>query len=122
MARVWISYGELVDIIGADMAKTLCITRGGVYIYVPKIESTDTELAKVIGITALRSLIAVYGGEVIVVPNHRKGTPRKGDIIKMLDAGASAREIAIRLDVTQRYVEHVSTVSRPKAKQASLFE
>jgi len=122
MARVWISYGELVDIIGADMAKTLCITRGGVYIYVPKIESTDTELAKVIGITALRSLIAVYGGEVIVVPNHRKGTPRKGDIIKMLDAGASAREIALRLDVTQRYVEHVSTVSRPKAKQASLFE
>ena len=122
MARVWISYGELVDIIGADMAKTLCITRGGVYIYVPKIESTDTELAKVIGITALRSLIAVYGGEVIVVPNHRKGTQRKGDIIKMLDAGASAREIALRLDVTQRYVEHVSTVSRPKAKQASLFE
>lgn len=122
MARVWISYGELVDIIGADMAKTLCITRGGVYIYVPKIESTDTELAKVIGITALRSLIAVYGGEVIVVPNHRKGTPRKCDIIKMLDAGASAREIALRLDVTQRYVEHVSTVSRPKAKQASLFE
>ncbi len=122
MARVWISYGELVGIIGADMAKTLCITRGGVYIYVPMIESTDTELAKVIGITALRSLIAVYGGEVIVVPNHRKGTPRKGDIIKMLDAGASAREIALRLDVTQRYVEHVSTVSRPKAKQASLFE
>ena len=122
MARVWISYGELVDIIGADMAKTLCITRGGVYIYVPKIESTDTELAKIVGIPALRALIAVYGGEVIVVPNHRKGTPRKGDIIKMLDAGASAREIALRLDVTQRYVEHVSTVSRPKAKQASLFE
>ena len=122
MARVWISYGELVDIIGADMAKTLCITRGGVYIYVPKIESTDTELAKIVGIPALRALIAVCGGEVIVVPNHRKSTPRKGDIIKMLDAGASAREIAIRLDVTQRYVEHVSTVSRPKAKQASLFE
>ena len=122
MARVWISYGELVDLIGADMAKILCISRGGVYIYVPKIESTDTELAKIVGIPALRVLTAVYGGEVIVVPNHRKGTPRKGDIIKMLDAGASAREIAIRLDVTQLYVEHVSTVSRPKARQASLFE
>lgn len=122
MSSVWVSYGELVDIIGADMAKKLCITRGGVYMYVPKSVSTDTELTKIIGVPALRALGTVYGGEVIVVPNHRKGTPHKGDIIKMLDAGASAREIAIRLGVTQRYVEHVSTVSRPKVKQASLFE
>jgi DNA-binding NarL/FixJ family response regulator len=122
MASTWVSYGELVDIIGVSMAKTLCMTRGGVSLYIPKLASPQSELAKIVGMGAMHALSAVHGGEVIVVPNRRNKEPQKGKILEMLNAGASPREVALRLDVTQRYVEHVASRIRPKVAQVSLFE
>ncbi|WP_298998146.1 RNA helicase [uncultured Desulfovibrio sp.] len=122
MASTWVSYGELVDIIGVCLAKTLCMTRGGVSLYIPKTASPQSDLAKIVGMGAMHALSTVHGGEVIVVPNRRNKEPQKSKILEMLNAGASPREIALRLDVTQRYVEHVASCVRPKVVQASLFE
>ena len=122
MAGIWVSFGNLQDVIGEDMARVLCQTRGGVTIYVPKTARQEHELTRYIGMTGLRSLSAVYGGEVIVVPNYRRGKPRKAEIIRLLERGLSMRDIALQLDVTERYVEHIATSVRPKATQVSLLE
>ena len=122
MSATWISYGELAGLIGADAALVLCRTYGGVTLYIPKSIKADSELARIVGLPALRVLATVYGGEVVTVPNRRKAAPRKGKILELLAAGTPAREIALRLDVTQRYVEYVATVGRPKGRQGSLLD
>lgn len=122
MPSTWISYGELAGLIGADTALILCRTYGGVTLYIPKSIKADSELARIVGLPALRVLATVYGGEVVTVPNRRKAAPRKGKILELLAAGTPAREIALRLDVTQRYVEYVATAGRPKGRQGSLLD
>lgn len=122
MAATWISYGELAGLIGADAALALCRTYGGVTLYIPKSIKADSELAHIVGLPALRALTAVYGGGVVTVPNRRKAAPRKGKILEMLECGVPAREIALSLDVTQRYVEYLSRTARPGLAQASLFD
>lgn len=122
MAAAWISYGELTGLIGPGAALALCQVYGGVALYIPKNIKADSELARIVGLAALRVLATVYGGEVVTVPNRRKAAPRKGKILEMLAAGTPAREIALRLDVTQRYVEYVATVGRPKGRQGSLLD
>lgn len=107
MGDAWISYGELARIIGAEAAGRLCAAYGGVSFYVPKNPSPESSLVKIIGHPALASLARVYGGETITVPNHRK-SPSKARIIDMLGRGKSAREIALALDVTERYVQHLA--------------
>lgn len=122
MAATWISYGELAGLIGADAALALCRAYGGVALYIPKAAKPDSALARIVGVAALRVLSTVYGGEVVTVPNRRKAAPRKGKILEMLAAGTPAREIALRLDVTQRYVEYVAAMGRPKGQQGSLLD
>lgn len=122
MASTWVSFGELVDIIGVSMAKTLCATRGGISLYIPKSATTQSELTKIIDFGAMQALSAAHGGEVIVVPNRRSREPQKNKILEMLGTGASPREIALKLDVTQRYVEYMVAVSRSKEKQGNLLD
>lgn len=122
MGASWISYAELAGIVGDDAAQALCSTRGGVTLYVPKLLAEGGEIAKIIGVPALRLLARVYGGEMIVVPNRRKAGPQKGKILDMLARGASARDIALRLDVTQRYVEYLAKVGRPRQHQGNLLD
>ena len=122
MGAVWISYAELAGLIGNDAAHTLCRTRGGVTLYVPKVPDEGGELARIIGLAALRKLVEVHGGEIIVTPNRRKEGPRKGKILDMLAKGMSERDIALRLDVTQRYVEYLAKSARHSARQGSLLD
>lgn len=122
MAAVWVSYGELASVIGDEMARVLCRLRGGVSLHIPKQATADAVLAPFIGLPALRALASVYGGLTIAVPNRRRDEPRKGQVIEMLEAGMSARDIALQLDVTERYVRHVRACARPSIKQASLFD
>lgn len=122
MAGIWVNFANLQDIMGKDMATVLCRARGGVSFYVPKAAQAGHDLVRIIGVPAFRALVAVYGGEVIVVPNYRRGTPRKGTILKLLEQGVSMRDIAMRLDVTERYVEHIAACVRPKHAQRSLLE
>lgn len=122
MAAIWISHGELTGLIGVDAALALCRAYGGIALYIPKAVKPNNALAQIVGPAALRVLSTVYGGEVVAVPNRRKAAPRKNKILEMLAAGTPAREIALRLDVTQRYVEYVATMGRPKGQQGSLLD
>ncbi len=122
MGACWISWGELAGIIGNEAAQTLCSTLGGVPLYVPHVAAPVGDLAKLIGVPALHKLAQVYGGAMIAVPNRRKAGPSKGKILDMLAQGTPPRDIALRLDVTQRYVEYVAKSARPKNRQGNLLD
>lgn len=120
MGASWISYAELAGLIGEDAAQALCSTRGGVTLYVPKLMDENGEIAKIIGVASLHKLAQVYGGEMIAVPNRRKAGPRKGEVLELLERGLGPREVALALDVTQRYVEYLAKAARPRNSQAKL--
>ena len=122
MASTWVSFGELAGLIGRDMATVLCTTRGGVDIHIPKMVTPQSPLAKYVGYAALRALASVYGGTYITVPNHRKDEPKKHQVLSMLDEGICARDIALELALTERYVRHVAACARPGIRQVSLFD
>jgi len=122
MASTWVSFGELSGLIGIDMATVLCRMQGGVDIHIPKMVTPQSPLARYIGYTALRALASVYGGTNIIVPNHRKDEPKKHQVLSMLDAGMRARDIALELALTERYVRHVAACARPGIRQVSLFD
>lgn len=122
MGASWISWSELAGLIGSDAAQALCSRLGGVTLYVPMQPDGSVEIAKIIGLPALRKLAQVYGRDHIVVPNRRKEGPRKSKILDMLATGWAPRDIALRLDVTQRYVEYVAKSARPSTTQGSLLD
>lgn len=122
MGANWISWAELTGLIGNDAAQALCSTLGGVTLYVPKLEDESSKIAKIIGATALRKLAQVYGGEIIMVPNRRRRGPIKDKILNMLAQGVSGRDIALRLDVTQRYVEYLAKAGGSQQRQGNLLD
>ena len=120
MAR-WISYSELESIIGTDMARVLCRLRGGVVTYVPKNARPDGDLAPIIGMAALTSLVGEFGGEQIELARKHE-EPYKGKVLDLLDKGCSHRDIALQVGVTDRYVRRLSSMIRRTTKQYSLWD
>ncbi len=121
MAGQWVTFEQLADIMGADRAEALCRARGGVRVYVPVTASPRSCLAPLVGLPALAALSAALGGQVIVPPNRRRAPARKAEIVRLLEQGVPRRAVALRLDVTERYVEFVAQMTRARPVQASLF-
>lgn len=104
MGAIWVSYGELCEVIGNEAADKFSAVYDGVSFYIPKSPLQSPPLYPLLGHEALSALSRVYGGGAIIVPNRRK-LPIKEKVINMLEKGKSAREIALSLDVTERYVQ-----------------
>ena len=123
MAENWIGMGELALLIGRDAADILCRAKGGVGFYVPVSPDTSAaeELRRLVGRTALAALCDAYGGLTVTVPNKRRGEPLKADIMTLLDRGVSAREIARRTGVTERYVRALAQQNKNRPGQLSLL-
>lgn len=99
-----VSWARLVDIIGKNEATALCTCYGGVDLYVPQ-DHHKGELPKIIGLDAAEALSANFGGEYIVLPNEvHKYQPKKAEIIRLLEQGTSARQVALQCKVTISWV------------------
>ena len=106
---MWVSLPELTGILGKDMAKTLCVVRGGVELYIPKAASATHDLARIVGMHGMVVLCAEFGGQTITVPNGKHPEPQKQAIVKRLEIGHSQRKIALELGVTERWVQMVAS-------------
>lgn len=108
MARSYLSFSKIVDIIGQTDAVALCEARGGLSAYVAKTPE-KCSLRGVISPCGLESLCAAYGGEEVTLPHgpFRK-TTIKQRIIDMLEAGRGRHEIATECRCTRTYVDMVA--------------
>lgn len=112
MSSSWISFGELSALVGARDARALCSAVGGVRIYIPKRPVPGHRLSGIVGAQALMKLCGHYGGMDVTFPNMRKNAPVKARAMAMLERGASSREVALSLGVTERYVSSLAGLVR----------
>lgn len=122
MGEIWLSYPELIDLIGEDVARRLCAVHGGVPIYVPRRAAPGGKLERIVGLRALAELAAKYGGAYIAVPNGRKAERYKARVIALIDKGRPLRDIALELGLTERYVRRLAALSGKRVRQCSLWD
>lgn len=104
-----VSWATLCDVVGREAAHALCAVFGGVDVYVPA-DPARGDLPRIIGPEAMRDLAAYFGGNTIVLPNEvKKQRPVKADVIRMLQAGMSPREAAMRSGVTLAWAKRLKT-------------
>ncbi|MCL1939555.1 MAG: RNA helicase [Desulfovibrionaceae bacterium] len=116
---MWVSMPDLIEILGRDMANTLCVTRGGVEIYVPHNPSSVHDLARIVGLRGMEALCAEFKGQYIIVPNGKR-EPHKERVHQLLSQGKTKRDIALECGVTERYVYYVAGMG-PKQEQLTLL-
>ena len=121
MTSAWLSFHELSALVGEGAANAFCRAYGGVSVYIPKTGLEGSALAPVVGLQALEALSRACGGMVVTVPNRRREEPLKARVIALLEEGRTARDIALTLGVTQRYVEIVRRTALRNARQLTLF-
>lgn len=78
-------------------------------VYVPHVASEEHDIAKLIGLPAMRRLVEEFGGEHLSVPSlHAAYVDKRNATIRdMLMAGVSPREIAGETGLTERRVQQL---------------
>ena len=87
----------------------------------PRLPLPRHALVDVLGIKAFQKLCLLYGGMRITVPNRRRDTPLRGEILRRLGEKENPRDIAVSMGVTERYVRMLARERRKPQRQCSLL-
>lgn len=117
----WVAAEDLKELLGQEAAEALMQKRGGVDIFVPQKITAEHALAKLLGVAAAARLCNAYAQTYITVPNGRKQKPKNGAARELLAKGVPARDVALELGLTERYVRDILARARETPEQASLF-
>lgn len=118
MARSYLSFPQLVDIIGEVDATALCRRHGGCAVYVAKTPERCS-LVGIISMAAVESICAELGGEEYMLSRGPfRPVPIKEAIAVMLESGATHTEVAKEVGCTARYVAMVKSDLSPRRKPA----
>ena len=116
----WISWPDLVEVIGRPAATDLCTKHGGISTYLPVRADRDHPWCRVLGVQAMTLLCAYAGGNRVSIPNRRRAQAVKRRIHEMLDDHASIEDIARECEVTDRYVMAVAAARQIRTTQRTL--
>ena len=106
------SLHDLHQLLGQEAVSALVQRWGGVRLYVPTKFRPDHPIAQCISQQHFRTLVDHYGGETLSIPRHVQAPIKKSAIIDLLDRSLSHRQIALKVGVSQRYVEKVAAMIR----------
>lgn len=107
MARTYLSFPQLVDIIGTEDATALCRAHGGRPCYIARTPE-KCALNGIISSVAVESLCAEFGGEEYMFPlPPGRRVPIKVLVARLLEEGKSLSETARCAGCSQRYCEMV---------------
>jgi hypothetical protein len=115
---------QIIHLIGPEQTMKLCQAHGGVRHYIPKKPRPDHKFAKLIGMEAWQVLCSDFGGTHVTFPKlHQLKTKRRHVLALLRNSSMSVRDIAMEVDVTERYVSRLSgELKRLKAKELPLFD
>ncbi|MDL2272354.1 hypothetical protein LJC23_04905 [Desulfovibrio sp. OttesenSCG-928-I05] len=119
MARCWISWERLKDLVGRRRAAALCRVFGGRAAYVPFEPDRKHRIAVIAGLNAMAAMCAACGGKTVSFPKGTGGGRNRAAITAMLEAGASCSQAAHSAGVSLRYVQRVAQGLRAEASGAS---
>jgi DNA-binding NarL/FixJ family response regulator len=105
---------ELVEAIGYSAFETLVTARGGRRLYVPKSVDAAPNIAQWLGEEKADTLIQIFGGFSIDIPNRRPTTlpSRQPIIAALIEAGKSDDEIVDITGCTERSVRRYRSKMR----------
>ncbi len=119
------SVRELVETVGLAAALRIVEARGGVRLCVPRQAKPDHWLARLIGVEALKTLVAMYGGEAIEIPRCAGAmlAAWERQVVEQHARGASNAELARRYGYTERGLRKLRrrVAAQPDAPQLDLF-
>ena len=116
MARESVSWPDLVRILGDDAARDMCLSFGGLPVYVGKRPSE--KLLAAIGETAALELCRHYGGsEIIPAMGPKKKQTVKDQAVTLLASGISQLDVAIMLGCHIRTVQMVGEMMSCKTRR-----
>ena len=97
---------RLIALLGFEATVKLLRARGGRRVWVPNTASADRVLAPVIGLRALKTLVAHYGGEMIELPGSDKILiqARNRMLLARRAEGASYADLAEEFGLSRRWV------------------
>lgn len=102
-----ITWEEIIEVVGQDAAQVLGRKWGGVSKYVPS-DYRRGDLCNVLGPEAAQALAERFGGSTLMIPNTtRRKEPKKTRIVQLIEAGWSARRIAMKVRCTEDWVKIV---------------
>lgn len=114
---------KLAELIGSDNAIALIdLARnngGRCFVYVPVSPRAGSEIAKLIGIEAVRKLAQVYGGQDIEIPKCAAidRAQRHAEVQRLASSGMTNRNIAASVGLTVRHVSNLRTEHKVKVKK-----
>jgi hypothetical protein len=118
---MYLSPLDLRRVLDRGQADLLCRVWGGVTTYLPVTPDARHDFAAVLGPRGMEILCAAFGGQNVTLPNANH-MPKKSEIIARLEQGEAPRDIALSLQVTERWVRHLAARYRtPEAVQLSLL-
>ncbi|MEW5905120.1 MAG: Mor transcription activator family protein [Pseudomonadota bacterium] len=99
---------DIVELIGLPLTMTLVQARGGVRLYVPKLEMEDDHyLVQLLGREAAEKLQTMYGGdEHFDLPKAERAmlAVRDATIRRLRASGTSVRSLALEYGLTERQI------------------
>ncbi|MDR1359474.1 MAG: RNA helicase [Deltaproteobacteria bacterium] len=109
---MYLSQIDLELVLARAEALRLCRLYGGVEMYLPRAPDTRHPYCGVVGILGLKAMCAAFGGGNVTLPKGNHLPPKKSEILSRLDRGEAPREIALDLQVTERWVRHLAAAGQ----------
>lgn len=115
----------LIETIGLELTKKLVQAHGGERLYFPQAEhvTSDSGIARVIGVAPARALSALWAQEYVEIPNARRQmhTIVRVDIVRD-SQHMTIRELVRKYKITRRGIHRILAEGpQPESRQRILF-
>lgn len=105
---------EVAEVVGEEDALRLARACGGVEMVVPRDHAANHPWRSALGASSFAKLVHVFGGRSVSLP---RGTfvaslQRRADVLALHATGKTARDIALRLELTERHVRRIIAAAK----------
>lgn len=105
---------EVADVVGEEDALRLARACGGVETRVPRDHAAHHIWRSAVGAGSFAKLVHVFGGRLVSLPRglHVASPRRRAEVLELHASGRTAREIALRLGLTERHVRRLLAAAK----------
>jgi len=120
MRETPLSYYELVDHLGAEIANELIKHFGGTTLFIPARMHTEHPIAVALSLPMAKRVSNAYKGEPLYIPNM-KSVRNRSQIIALREQGLTVQHIALAVDLTEVRIYQILAEDKKDPRQLDIF-